>query len=150
MNTDSKKSTQLLYFKVQDIRLCIQLNSIEKVLPLMLMETVPNSQPYFAGLANIAGNSTPIIDLTLFLKLSRTCSYDLDTPILLTAINSKKIGLIVDDILGHMTIDENSFQMKEEFHQKNSFFKATVPISNELFLLLNVEEIFNNYFNKEA
>jgi purine-binding chemotaxis protein CheW len=128
----------LLHFLTQNVRVCIELQYVEKVLQLMMLEPVPGGPDELAGLLNLAGKSIPVIDLALYLGLSRDKLYLLNTPILICSLDSHQIGIIVDDVLGLENVLNNDFQMRGEFDATNSPFSAVVTIENELSLLINV------------
>ncbi len=131
-------SLQILSFMSQKVRLCAEIKYIDKVIQLVRLEPVPGSPTYLVGLLNLAGESIPIIDLALRLNLQRSENYSLDTPILISKYAHKKMGILVDNIMGLTTLKEKNLQIHEEFKHENSPFLAAANVDNELALLINM------------
>ena len=146
-NSSSGNSIQLLEFMLNDVYACIDINIINKALPFPLLEVVPGSQRYLAGLMNYAGESIPIIDLAMRLKLERSESYSLDTPILLCSHENKKMGIIVDKIIGLSHVAQDSLQMNNHFISPNSPILGSVVIGSKISLLIDIEYIMRKYFS---
>jgi purine-binding chemotaxis protein CheW len=143
METVKNKQLYLLHFLVQDTRICIELNSIVKVLPLVHLKAVPTSAPYLAGLMNLAGDSIAVIDLAMRIGLNRKKSFTLDMPILLCSDGQKQFGLIIDEVIGLELANQSALQKHDEFNDPNSPFIASVNFKNDLSLLLNIKAIYD-------
>jgi purine-binding chemotaxis protein CheW len=135
---------QVLHFSVQKIHVCIPLQYIEKVLPLMELKRIPGTPNYCAGLMNISGISIPVIDLAIRLNLKRTDKYTLSTPIILCHERSREMGLITDEILGLIQVDNNSLQLQNNFNEKVSPFEGVINIDSHLALVLNIPYILSS------
>ena len=94
-----KNKLQVLHFVIQNMRLCVELQYVDKILPLVWLEAIPGSPLYFVGMINYAGKSVPVIDLAIRLGLNRSQSYSLDTPIILCSAGIHQTGMIVDKII---------------------------------------------------
>ncbi|TAK75766.1 MAG: chemotaxis protein CheW [Gammaproteobacteria bacterium] len=140
-NPSDKRIVEVLSFLLQKVRICAELKYVTKVLRLAQLEPVPGSATYLAGLLNLAGESTPVIDLALYLGLQRCEDYSLETPILICSNEQQKIGMIVDNIIGLTSMEEYTLQMQDEFNRADSPFIAVVKIKNELTLLINMNRI---------
>ncbi len=137
------KSFTVLHFLVQNIHACIELTAIKRVLPLSAVEAVPGSPAYVVGLMNLAGQSIPIIDLSLRMGMPRHKPYSLNNPILLCHHQHQQAGIVVDEILDLADIDESELQMRHDFAKKESPFIAIAPLNNTLSLLLNIKRIIS-------
>jgi purine-binding chemotaxis protein CheW len=134
---------QVLHFLLGGVRFCMEIKYIEKISPLVLLEVVPNSPPYLAGLMNHAGKSIPVVDLAIRLGFKHNESYSLNTPILLCSENSRETGLIIDQIIGLDYIEADAIQMREEFSNENSLFLAAITLETEVALLINTSRVLN-------
>lgn len=143
-----RTSIQALHFVVQRVRICVELDFISKILPLTLLETVPQAENYLAGLLNLAGTSVPVIDLALCLKLPRKDLYTINTPIILCMIEHQYLGIVVDHILGLVNFEKNNMQMNADFKQNQSPFKGVVTLHDELSLLLDPNYLLTMSFAK--
>jgi purine-binding chemotaxis protein CheW len=145
----SQTKLQMLHFLVKNVHLCFELHYINKILPLVELKPIPGSPPYMAGLMNIAGKSVLVIDLAIRLGLKRTKQYELSTPIILCNDHSRKIGIIVDEILGLSAADKNSLQMKNDFTDPESLFTGAIILDTKLALVLNVHKILSVDFSTQ-
>jgi len=145
-----KPKMKVLTCTVQDTHVCIDVQYIDKILPLISLEIVPNSPTYVAGLINLEGKIIPVIDLAIRLGVKRTEAYSLDVSILLCTYGSHQAGLIIDDIGNLLEIEEEAIQMADEFHHKHSPFVGSVYLSTHLALLVNMDYIFPININLES
>ena len=132
--SDKPPDTQLtvVHFLFQNIHACIELQYIDKVLPLPLLEAVPGSPAYLIGLMNLAGKSIPVIDLSLRLGMQRVIPFALDMPILLCSDGDQKTGIIIDKVLGLVNIEETELQMRHDFSKNESVFKKNESVFRKM------------------
>ncbi len=140
---DPQKKVQMIRLLAKKVRVCLPIAYVSKILPLMLLEAVPNSPFFVVGLMNHAGKSIPVLDLAARLGLNRDQPYSLDTPLLLCSSGSQELALLADRILGLTDVAENSLQMSEQFDPATSLFLGSIAIGSELFLRLNAERILD-------
>lgn len=139
----AKNKLPLISLLIKNVRVCLPLAQVSKILPLMMLQGIPNSPPYVLGLLNLAGKSIPVIDLAVRLGFERDKPYSLDMPIILCTNESKELALLADKVLGLTDIIETNLQMQNQFNASNSPFLGSVSIDNKLSLLLNVKTIFD-------
>jgi len=138
-----KNKLPLICLLIKNVRVCLPLGQVSKILPLMMLQAIPNSPPYVLGLLNLAGKSIPVIDLAVRLGFERDKPYSLDMPIILCTSESKELALLVDKVLGLADMEETNLQMQNQFNTSNSPFLGSVSIENKLSLLLNVKTILD-------
>ena len=91
---------QFLFALSGRCRFCLKLGDVERLLPLMQIQPVPDAPPYLAGIMNLAGEAVPVIDLARRLGLGDNQPYRLDNPVLLIHAGGRRAGLIVDEAFG--------------------------------------------------
>lgn len=143
LKLDSQKKVQVIRLLAKNVRVCLPISHVNKILPLMMLEAVPNSPYFVVGLMNYAGQSIPVLDLAARLGLERDQPYSLDTPLLLCTDGSQELALLADRILGLADVAENTLQMSEQFNPDSSPFLGSVTLGSELFLLLNAKRILD-------
>lgn len=143
-------SLQVLNFIVQDAYISLNLQYVEKILPLMMIEKVPNCPAYLVGLLNLSGKSLPVVDLAIRLGMARQEPYSLDVPILLCSHGAHQAGFIVDNIIGLMNIETDELQLFDDFNKLHSLFSASIRLQNRLSLLLNMELLLPVELNQQA
>lgn len=93
-------SHRLLYLGVAGHRFCLRLGDVERLLPLMRIQPVPEGPDYLLGLMNLRGDAVPVLDLARRLGLATAMRYTLDTPVVLAAVGNLRAGLLVDEVQG--------------------------------------------------
>ena len=135
---------QVLHFLLRDAHFCMEIKYVEKILPLVLIQAVPNSPPHMVGLINHAGKSITVIDLATLLGFDLGKKYSRNTPILLCSDGNHTAGMIIDHVIGLGDVEEKSIQMQKEFETKRSLFLAAITLKTEVALLINTKQILED------
>lgn len=142
MDNNDVDSIKVLHFLLQDMRCCLDLHYIEKILPLPLLETVPGSPDYCAGLMNLKNKCIPVFDLTLGVGLTRDQIYPLSIPILLCSKGTQQIGFIVDKVIGLGEIDKRKIEIPDDLNGNDSPFAGAITIESNISLIINSSWLF--------
>ncbi|HEU4669136.1 MAG TPA: chemotaxis protein CheW [Dyella sp.] len=81
------------------------IDEISELLAVPVMTTVPGTQPWLLGVANVRGNLVPVIDLGRFLFGTRTQLAE-RTRLLIVRQGGGNVALMVDEVFGQRTVDE--------------------------------------------
>lgn len=81
------------------------IDEISELLAVPVMTTVPGTQPWLLGVANVRGNLVPVIDLGRFLFGVRTQVAE-RTRLLIVRQGGGNVALMVDEVFGQRTVDE--------------------------------------------
>ncbi|MEP1742572.1 MAG: chemotaxis protein CheW [Kangiellaceae bacterium] len=138
----SSASQEALYFKVPGLSLCLPLDNVTKVLPIMALQELPHTPDYLVGLMNLNGASLPVIDLSLRLEREPPV-YTLDTPILLCSDGDFYCGLIVEDVQGVDRIRNSHRQMSNMLEEGNLPFLAVFDNDKNLTFMLDVTKLLD-------
>ncbi len=133
-----KQSLRIVQFTLHDSLLACDVSQLEKILPMMTLDIVPNSLQHFHGLLNLAGTAIPVIDLASCLHIESS-PYTEDTSILLTNIHNRQVGFIVDRIIDLCEIERNAIQQDEIFKGDNSPYLGSAIINDKTCLILQFE-----------
>jgi len=101
---------RLLYMAVAGHRFCLRLGDVERLLPLMQVQRVPEGPDYLLGVMNLRGEAVPILDLACRLNLPAAADYALDTPVVLAAVGNLRAGLVVDEVLGVRAVPRSALR----------------------------------------
>ncbi|WP_077036126.1 chemotaxis protein CheW [Pelomonas sp. KK5] len=101
----SAASSQALHFAVPGLHLCLPLECVTRVLPIMALQELPQAPPWVLGLLNLGGEILPVLDLALWLQRPAH-AYDLDTPVLLCSDGRRSAGLLVQRVDGVGPLDD--------------------------------------------
>lgn len=140
-----KNAIQILQFTIQDTCLGCDVTELEKILPMMTLETVPNSPPYLQGMMNVGGTLIPVFNLTDYLQL-KPFPYDLNTSILLIKTEDKSVGFIVEQVKHVFNIDKNKIQQNDFFKEKKLPYLGNVIVDDIPCLILQFHQIINEVY----
>jgi purine-binding chemotaxis protein CheW len=90
-------STNLLVFVIEDTRLAVDLEQVDRVVRAATLKAIPGAPPSVLGLLNLNGIPVPVISLRRKLKLEER---ELDTTDEIIILKRQKalLGLVVDDV----------------------------------------------------
>ncbi len=129
---------QVLRLLARNVLLCLPLSSVNKVLPLVMLEKVPNCPPFVVGLMNLSGRSVTVVDLAVRLGMERTEAYTLETPLILCSREEQELALLVDHIIGLAEIEEKDLQIS-----CGSPFLGSIVFEKNVFQLLDPDQLLN-------
>jgi purine-binding chemotaxis protein CheW len=132
---------KVLNTAVLDIRVCLNLEQVIKVLPLMALQAVPQAPHYVQGMMNLAGCGVPVFDLAQRLGFTNTQAYNLNTPVILCDIEGKRAGLIVRQVLGVACVQISEMPIDELFQGDSSLLSGVVNVDGDLSMLLKLQDI---------
>lgn len=128
--------------------MCIDVQSVYRVVALPMLSTVPDTSPVFVGLLNIAGESIPVYDLATYLLMPRYDVYTLENSIVVCQLNNKKIGMVIDQIIGIDEIEEVDIQSTDLFKNTSSPFTSITTTNAKTMLILNIDHLENLAANR--
>ncbi|WP_246476424.1 chemotaxis protein CheW [Salicibibacter cibi] len=117
-----------------------RVQSIERMLPLTRVPGAP--RPDIAGVMNLRGKITPVIDLRLCLGVEAP-PYDRQTRILVVVGNDGVIGLIVDRANDLVDITEREIEEIPTAHEDETygFFQGVVKKDDRMITLLETDQV---------
>lgn len=110
-----KFDANIIVFVVHDVKCCLKLDWVARVVLLAALDPVPLGPPYLRGLLSVAGQEVPVIDLAERLLMEGRRPYNLGTPIMLCSHADKCVGVIVSSMLGTAVADQESLQLSGMF-----------------------------------
>jgi len=98
--SSASDALRFLFVRVAGHRFCLRLDDVERLLPLMLLQPVPEGPDYLMGLMNLRGQPVPVVDLARRLGLPACAGHPLEAPVVLAGLGGLRAGLVVDEVLG--------------------------------------------------
>lgn len=92
-------------FRVGSRLLLSGIDEISELLAVPTLTPVPGTQPWLLGVANVRGNLVPVIDFARYLFGERA-QYSDRTRLLVVRQGAGSVALLVDEVLGQRTVDE--------------------------------------------
>ena len=139
-------STSRLGVTVGHKKILIHLRDVREVLPMPTVLSVPLTQPWFLGVANVRGNLYNITDLAHFIGLPTTKKTSNSRIILLSSEVTTQAALMIDRLVGLRNIESMQLKALEQCDQKNTFLSQQVfedAEGNEWFEL-NIEVLLQD------
>lgn len=103
-------STSRLGITVGSKRLLVDLNDISEVIPVPTVQSVPLTQPWFLGVANIRGNLFNVSDFAQFVGLPPILKTASNRVLLLSSQATTQAALLISSLIGLRNID--NFKVK--------------------------------------
>ena len=135
-------SALAIYFSVPGLHLCLPLDCVGRVLPIMTLQEVPQAPQHAVGLMNLGGEIIPVLDLAMWLRRP-DFSYDLDTPILLCTDGMRSAGLLVQAVGGVGSIENNQRQMAGVSGEGPSPFISVFDRNDVLTFMLDIDSVLD-------
>ncbi|MFK2877224.1 chemotaxis protein CheW [Rhodanobacter hydrolyticus] len=92
-------------YRVGQRMLVSEIGEINELLAMPPLTTVPRTQPWLLGVANVRGNLMPVVDFGRFLFGERTPQTD-RARLLVVRQGGGSVALLVDEVFGQRTVDE--------------------------------------------
>ncbi|MDE1894225.1 MAG: purine-binding chemotaxis protein CheW [Pseudomonadota bacterium] len=100
-------------FRVGPRLLVSGIDEINELLAVPVLTPVPGTRPWLLGVANVRGNLVPVIDFGRYLFGERTQHSD-RTRLLVVRQAGGSVALLVDEVLGQRTVDEQQRKQAEQ------------------------------------
>jgi chemotaxis signal transduction protein len=102
-NSGDANHRQYLRFQVNDLNFGIPLSSALEICEFSEVTSLPNLEPWVAGIVNLRGEIVSIVDLQTFFKFGPPASRPLKLMVVIQG-NGIKTGLWIDQIKGTLTL----------------------------------------------
>jgi purine-binding chemotaxis protein CheW len=135
------QTLDVLCFTFNHIAACIELSSIEKILPLPAIKKIPDAASYIVGLINYEGKTVPVIDLAFYFKQQRQTPYDLSAAILLCQVQGQRLALLVDSVEELLVLNQNAIEKLRQPQDKLQVIYATAIIADKVCLCLDINKL---------
>ena len=136
--TRSGPSSQALFFSVPGVQLCLPLEYVFKVLPMLELQEVPDAPMHVVGLMNLGGEVVPVVDLCRLLN-RETFDYCIDTPILLCECRGRRCGLVAGAVNGVGAIENSQRHMGAVVRDGRAPFATVFDGNQGLVFMLDLE-----------
>ncbi|MCD6546408.1 MAG: purine-binding chemotaxis protein CheW [Thermotogae bacterium] len=136
---------QYVVFLVGEEHYGVCIESIREINRLTNVTKIPRAPEFVEGIMNLRGEIVPIIDLRKRFQME---SFEVNdsTRIIVTDINSKRTGFIVDYVEGVEKIPDNfvtNLIASMDLGEANKFVKSVARLEDKLILILEIEKILS-------
>jgi len=107
---DAPGSWRGIAFRIADRQFVCGISEINEILRFSSLTSVPGTQSWLLGVANIRGNLIPVVDLKSFLESERTMVTN-KSRVLLVKQQGGHVGLLVDEVMGQRSFSDEQKMM---------------------------------------
>ena len=106
------------------------LQSVDEVLPMMKVEKVPRNPEFLEGLINLRGESIAVVNLRHYFGHKRE-DYFYETRILVTRLEGRKLGFIVDSVSDVRSLDGTSIEEPVIHTAQTRFLRGVTHLEDD-------------------
>lgn len=140
---DSIDEEQMVVFKLANEQYGVRITQVQEINRLSQITKVPRAPRFVEGVVNLRGDVIPVIDLRKRFEMEYK-DYNEFTRIIVSDINKKKIGIIVDEVLEVLRIPAKLLEEAPDIVQGNNmqnFMDGIANLESRMIMLLNLENI---------
>lgn len=138
---DMPEEIQIVTFSL-DEQYGIPINQVQEIIRVGSITRIPNSPPHMEGVINLRGRILPVLNLRRRLKLPET-DITKKSRIVVTEINGKDIGLLVDAVLQVIKVSSEHIDNapEEVLDIDSDYITGVCRLSKGLVILLDMERL---------
>mgnify|MGYP001186481338 FL=1 len=140
---DQIDEEQMVVFGLAGEQYGVRITQVQEINRLAKITKVPRAPRFVEGVINLRGDVIPVIDLRKRFEIESK-DYNEFTRVIVSDINKKKIGIIVDEVLEVLRIsrqlveDAPDILQNQEIH---SFMDGIANLEKRMIMMLNLENI---------
>jgi len=134
---------QMVVFRLADEQFGVRINQVQEITKLSKITKVPRAPRYVEGVVNLRGDVIPVIDLRKRFELEGK-EYNQFTRIIVSDLNKKKVGIIVDEVLEVLRVSRRYMEGAPDIVQDQNiqrFLEGIANLSERMIMMLNLENI---------
>jgi len=145
----TNEATQYLTFKLDDEIFAVDVAKVREILDFTPATKVPGTPDFMRGIINVRGNVVPVVDMRLKFGLSAT-QKTVDTCIVVMEIDVEEettvLGALVDSVQEVFELEAGQIEPPPRIgtRLKTNFIKGIGKRSNDLIMILNIDEVFSS------
>ena len=134
----------LVTFKVGEEEFGVDILSVETIIRMMEITKVPRSPEFVEGVINLRGSVIPIIDFRKRFKM-KVREEGKDTRIIVTNLNAKQMGFIVDSVSEVLRIPVTAIVPPPPIVAgiDAEYINGVGKLDDRLLILINIDRLFS-------
>jgi purine-binding chemotaxis protein CheW len=120
----------------------LTVKEIRSYAPVTLIANAPD---YVKGVLNLRGDIVPIIDLRMKFNVG-TATYNEFTIVIMLHIETRIIGIVVDQVSDVFTVDDNAIQPPPEFGIgfDNTYLEGLIEANELMTIIVNINKLMTS------
>lgn len=142
--------SQFVGFKLGSEKYAIDIMAIEEILRMTEITPVPKAPEFIEGIVNIRGRVIPVVDLKKKLNIG-TVTNSQTSRIIITNINNKKIGFLVDEVEEVLRIESGLIENAPALavNIDSNYINGVAKTDKGMIILLDINKIFSPYEQRQ-
>ncbi|WP_048152937.1 chemotaxis protein CheW [Methanolacinia paynteri] len=123
----------VVQFEIGGVQYALDINIAREIVEMMPITPVPRAPEHIAGIINLRGEITNILNLNYLMGLPPGGEVDNRKIIVLVseAANGSNVGLIVDDVQSVLQVSEDDIDQMDEAMSREAYVKGIIKIGKE-------------------
>lgn len=136
---------KLLTVKLGEQEYGVPIHEAREVVGMLNIDPVPRTPVFMKGVINLRGKIVPVIDLRLKFGLEEK-KVSKETCIIVVDIQGKMTGIIVDQLIGVVTVDQENYEAAPRLGSNINaeFISGMVKLEKRVIIVLEIESVLNN------
>lgn len=119
----------------------IELLNVLEIVKVQPITRVPAVASYIKGIINLRGKIVPVIDVRLKFNYPST-TYNDKTCIIVIDINDMRVGLIVDQVLEVINVDQGESTSPPNASGTNQYLNSIANIDGRIIMIIDCQKFF--------
>lgn len=121
----------------------LEISFIERIIEFQQPKKIPESSSYLLGVIQYNDNILPVIDLTKRLY-DVYSTVGVDDKIIVVSYKDKQIGLVVDEMKGIQSFDDNQFEQSTVNTEiAKEYIQGFIKTSGDITIVLDTNKLFD-------
>lgn len=122
----------------------LEISFIERIIEFEQPKKIPESSSYLLGVIQYNDNVLPVIDLTKRLYDVYSTTGGVDDKIIVVTYKDKQIGLVVDEMQGIQSFDDEQFEKsKIDTEIAKEYIEGFIKTSGDITIVLDTNKLFD-------
>jgi len=136
---------QYVIFTLNEESFGLSINYVKEISPYKKSNMLPHTPDFVDGIINYRGQVTPIINLRKKFQMPEQDPTEL-TRIILTILDEKQVGLLVDEASQVITLSEDVIDSAPKIMNDNQkeYIQGIAKLEDKMITLLDIEILLNN------
>lgn len=134
---------QMVVFKLAGEQYGVTIHQVQEITKMSAITKVPRSPSYVEGVVNLRGDVIPVLDLRKRFDMENL-EYDQFTRIIVSDIDKRKVGIIVDEVLEVLRVPRNRIEEAPDIIQEQQLQKYMAGLANlndRMIMMLDLENL---------
>ena len=146
----------VVQFGIGGVQYALDINIAREIVEMMPITPVPRAPEHIAGIINLRGEITNILNLNYLMGLPPGSEVENRKIIVLVpeAANGSNVGLIVDDVQSVLQVSEEDIDQMDEAMSREAYVKGIIKIGKEdsenknLVIWIDIAKILSDTLNE--